>query len=93
MIHQSGSILLLGTRACSRIVRTKENIQKVKNRFVPKTEGISSKILVGASATSVRRILKIYLRLKLYKKIIDSSLFTDQKIKLKQFANWFRTNF
>ena len=45
------------------------------------------------SATSTRRILKISLGLKPYKKTIELSLSDDQKIKRKQFANWLRTYF
>ena len=41
MIRQSGSIQLLDTRDAARKVATKENIQKFKNPFVPKTDGIS----------------------------------------------------
>ncbi|CAF2054397.1 unnamed protein product, partial [Rotaria magnacalcarata] len=48
---------------------------------------------LGISATRVRRILKIDLGLKPYKKVIESSLSDDQKIKRKQFANWIRNNF
>ena len=72
---------------------TKENIQKVRNPLLPKTESISSKTFKEASATSVTPILKINLGLRYFKKIIELSLSDNQKIKRKQLANWIRTNF
>ena len=38
-------------------------------------------MVLGISATSVRRILKVDLGLKPYKKVIEPSLSDDQKIK------------
>ena len=38
MIHRSGSITLSSAPGCSRLVRTKDNIQKVKYRFRRKKE-------------------------------------------------------
>ena len=95
MIRRTGSIKLSGTHGGQRIVRTKENILKVKNLFRRKT-GVSVRKLsmeLGISATSVRRILKVDLGLKPYKKVIKPSLSDDQKIKRKKFANWVRNNF
>jgi transposase len=95
MIRRTGSIELPGTHGGPRIVRTKENIQKVKSR-VRRKKGVSARKLsveLGISATSVRRILKIDLGLKPYKKVIEPSLSDDQKIKRKKFANWVRNNF
>ena len=89
MIRRTGSIELSATHNGPRIVRTKENILKVKNRLRRKT-GVSARKLsieLGISATSVRRILKIDLGLKPYKKIIEPSLSDDQKIKRKKFSN------
>ena len=37
--------------------------------------------------------MKVDLGLKPYKKVIEPSLFDDQKIKRKKFANWVRNNF
>ena len=95
MIRQSDSIQLLGTPGGLRLVRTKENIQKVKNHLRLRQNISAGKLprKLGISATSVRRILKIVLGLKSYKKIMKPSLFDDQKIRQKQFANWIRTNF
>ena len=96
MIRQSDSIQLLCTLTGLRDSQgTKENIQKVKNCLRRKQKVSARKLSrdLGASATNVRRILKIDLRFKSYKKIIEPSLSGDQKIKRKQFANWLRTNF
>ncbi|CAM4845627.1 unnamed protein product [Rotaria magnacalcarata] len=94
-IRRTGSIELPGTHGDPRIIRTKENILKVKKRLRRK-KGVSARTLsmeLGISATSVRRILKIYLGLKPYKKVIEPSLSDDQKIKRKKFATWVRNNF
>ncbi|CAF5170766.1 unnamed protein product, partial [Rotaria magnacalcarata] len=48
---------------------------------------------LGISAASVRRILKVDLELKPYKKVIEPSFSDDQKIKREKFANWVRNNF
>ena len=95
MIRRTGSIELSGTHGGPRIVRTKENILKMKNRLRRKTGVSARKLLMelGICATSVRRILKVDLRLKPYKKVIEPSLSDDQKIKRKKFANWVRNNF
>ena len=95
MIRRTGSTELSGTHGGRRIVRTKENILKVKNRLRRKT-GVSTRKLsmeLGISSTSVRRILKVDLGLKPYKKVVEPSLSDDQKIKRKKFANWVRNNF
>lgn len=95
MICRTGSIELSKSSGAPRLIRTKENIQKVKNRLRRK-KGVSAARLsmeLGISETSVRRILKDDLGLKSYKIIIESFLSDDQKIKRKRFANWVRTNF
>ena len=95
MIRRTGSIELSGTHGGPRIVRTKENILKVKNCLRRKT-GVSARKLsmeLGISATNVRRILKIDLGLKPYKKIIEPSLSDDQKIKRKNLRIGFKTIF
>ena len=95
MIRRTGRIELTGTHGGPRLVRTKENIQKVKNRLRRKNRISARKLSMelGVSATSVRRILKIDLGLHPYKKIIEPSLSDDHKVKRKRFANWVRTNF
>ncbi|CAF1628032.1 unnamed protein product [Rotaria magnacalcarata] len=95
MIRRTRSIELPGTHGGPRIIRTKENILKVKNRLRRKKRVSARKLSMelGISATSIRRILKIDLGLKPYKKIIEPSLSDDQKIKRKKVANWVRNNF
>ncbi|CAF2015007.1 unnamed protein product, partial [Rotaria magnacalcarata] len=95
MIRRTGSIELLGTHGGSRIIRTKENILKVKNSLRRKKRVSARKLSMelGISATSVRRILKIDLGLKPYKKVVEPSLSDDQKLKQKKFANCVRNNF
>lgn len=95
MIRRTGSINLLTPPGRSRTVRTKGNIQKVKNRLRRKN-GVSARKLsieLDISDRSVRRILKDNLGLRPYKKIIEPALSDDQKIKRKQFVNWVRTHF
>ena len=95
MIRRIGSIELFGIHGGQSIVRTKENIPKVKNCLRRKT-GVSARNLsmeLGISATSVRRLLKVDLGLKPYKKVIEPLLSDDQKIKRKKFANWVQNNF
>ena len=68
MIRRTGRIELTGTHGGPRLVRTKENIQKVKNRLRRKNRISARKLSMelGVSATSVRRILKIDLGLHPY---------------------------
>jgi len=70
MIRRSGSLQLTGTRGGPRIVRTKENIQKVKNRLRRKKQVSARKLAMelGISKSSVWRMLKEDLGLKPYKK-------------------------
>ena len=58
MIRRSGSITLTGTRGGPRIVRTRENIQKVKNRLRRKKRVSARKLSMelGISKTSAWRI-------------------------------------
>jgi len=95
MIRQSGSIELSSPPGRPRLVRTKENIQKIKHRLRRKKRVSARKISMelDISYTSVRRIIKNDLGLRPYKKVIEPALSDDQKIKRKKFANWVRTNF
>jgi transposase len=73
MIRETGSLQLIGPSGGPRLVRTKANIQKVKNRLKRK-KGISSRKLSGEfniSRTSIQRILRNDLGLRAYKKIIE----------------------
>ena len=95
MISRTESIELYGTHGGPCIVRTKENILKVKNRLRRKT-GVSTRELsmeFDISTTSARRISKADLGLKPCKKAIEPSLSNNQKIKRKTFANWVRNSF
>ena len=49
MIYRSGSITSPSPPGCSRLIRTKENIQKVKYRLRRKTMNISWKTIDGLS--------------------------------------------
>ncbi|CAF1481933.1 unnamed protein product [Rotaria magnacalcarata] len=95
MIRQYGSIKLSSPPGRPRMVRTSENIRKVKNRCRRKRRVSARKLSMelDISERSVRRILKNDLGLRPYKKIVEPALSDDQKIKRKQFANWVRTNF
>ena len=95
MIRRSGNIKLTSPPGRPRIVRTKENIRKVKNRLCRKKRVSARKLSMelDISDRSVRRILKNDLGLHPYKKIIEPALSDDQKVKRKQFSNWVRTNF
>ncbi|CAF1494370.1 unnamed protein product [Adineta ricciae] len=95
MIRRSGGIKLASPPGRPRIVRTKENIRKVKNRLRRKKRVSARKLSMelDISDRSVRRILRNDLGLRPYKKIIEPALSDDQKVKRKQFANWVRTNF
>ncbi len=70
MICQSGSIELSSPPGRLRLVRTKENIQKIKHRLLRKKRVSARKISMelDISYTSVRRIMKNGLGLRPYKK-------------------------
>ncbi|CAF3679506.1 unnamed protein product [Rotaria socialis] len=94
-IREVGTIDLVNSRECSRIIRTKAAIQKVKRRL-NRRKPLSSRKLAresGISRSSVQRILKSDLELQAYK-IQKEPLLTDShKEKRTRFANWIRTNF
>ena len=79
MIFQFGSIGLTSPSSRPRIVRTNESIRKVKNRLCRKGRVLARKFSMelDISERSVRRILKVDLGLRLYKKIIEPALFDD----------------
>ena len=94
MIRRSGAITLSKPLGGPRLARTRENIQKVKNRL--RRKKVSARKIsmeLDISERSVRRIMKNDLGLHPYKKLIEPLLSDDQKLKRKQFANWVRTNF
>ena len=71
----------------SSIIRTKESIRKLKDLFESNEKMSSQKLAVelNISRTSVRRILKNDLILRLYKKIIEPLLINEHKEKRKSF--------
>ena len=72
----------------SQTMGTNENIRKVKNRLRRKERMSARKLSVELDTSeSVRRILKVDLGLRSYKKIIERTFSDDQKIKRKQFGN------
>ena len=94
-IRRSGSVKLSSPPGGSRFSRTNGNIQKVKHRLRRKKRVSARKLSMelDISERNVRRIMKKDLGLRPYKKVIESLLSNDQKIKRKKFANWVRTNF
>ena len=95
MIRRSGSITLSKPSGPPRLVRTKDNIQKVKNRLRRKKRVSARKIAMelDISERSVRRIMKSDLGLYPYEKIWEPLLSDDHRVKRKKFTNWVRTNF
>ena len=81
MIRQFGSIKLSSPSGHPRIMRTNENIRKLKNRLCCQGRVSARKLSVelDISERSIRRILKVDLGLRPYKKIIEPALSDDQK--------------
>ena len=81
MIRQTGTISLSSPPGCPRLVRTKANIKKVKDRLRRKSRVSARKIAteLDISRISVRRILKNDIGLRPYKKIMELSLSDDQR--------------
>ncbi|CAF1354989.1 unnamed protein product [Didymodactylos carnosus] len=95
MIAETGSIVLSTSPGRPRIIRTKNMIQKVKNRLKRKkrvpTRKLASELKI--SRRSVQRILKNDLGLTSYKKRIEPLPTDTQKAKRITFGNWVRHNF
>ena len=95
MIGKTGAIQLSAPSGPPRIIRTKQMIQKAKNRLKRKKK-VSSRILaheLRISRTSVRRILKDDLQYHAYKVRVVPLLKDEHKAKRKRFSNWMRTYF
>ena len=95
MIRESGAINLNSPPGCPRTMRTKESIQKIK-RLTKANGRVSARKLatkLNMSRTSVRRVLKDDLHLRVYKTVIEPLLTDEHKMKRKKFSNWVRTNF
>ena len=95
MISRTGTIDLSTSTGRPRTARTRNNIQKVKDRLKRKKPVSSRKLAIelATSASSIRRILKLDLKLKPYKKTVEPFLTDDHKAKRMQFSNWVRNNF
>ena len=85
IIRQVGSIRLSSLSCPPRIVRTNENIRKVKNCLRRQGQVSAGKLSVELDIyeRSVRRISKVDLGLRRYEKVIELTLSDDQKIKEK----------
>ena len=95
VIQETGSCDPLHALGRPRIVRTKEIIEKVKNR-VKRKKQVSVRVLardLDISKTSIHRILKNDLRLRPYKRILQPLLTDKHKEKRKKFSNWVRNNY
>ena len=95
MIGKTVPIQLSAPPDPPRISRTKQMIQKTKNRLKCKKK-VSSRILaheLSISRTSVRRILKDDLQYHAYKVRVVPLLKDEHKAKRKRFSNWMRTYF
>ena len=95
MIEKTGAIQLSAPSGPPRIIRTKQMIQKAKNRLKRKKK-VSSRILaheLSISRTSVRRILKDDLQYHAYKVRVVPLLKDEHNDKRKRFSNWMRTYF
>ena len=94
-IHEVGTIDLVNPRGCSRTIRTKAAIQKIKRRLNRRKPLFSRKLArqLGISRSSVQRILKNDLELQACKMQKEPLLTDAHKEKRMKFANWIRTNF
>ena len=95
MDHDTGTIDLLKPPGRPRVIRTKEMIKKIKNRFKG-SKNISCRKLslsLNISRSSMSRIIKEDLKLKSYKPVIEPLLTDDQKSRRKTFANWVRNHY
>ena len=81
MIRQFGSLKLSSSSGRSRLVKTKENIRKIKNHLRRKGRVSARKLSVEFDIyeRSVWRILKVDLGLRPQKKIVELALSDDQK--------------
>ena len=87
--------IFINPHGCSRTIRTKAMIEKIKRRL-NRWKSLSSRKLarvLGISRSSAQRILKNDLELQAYKIQTESLLTDEHKEKRMTFANWIRTNF
>ena len=91
----TGAIGLLKSSGRPGIIRTKEMIKKIKNRFKG-SKNVSCRKLslsLNISRSSVSRIINEDLKLKSYKPIIEPLLTDDQNSRRKTFANRVRNHY
>ena len=94
-IREVGTIDLVNPRGCSRTIRTKATIQKIKRRLNRQKPLSSQKLAreLGISRSSVQRILMNDRELQAYKMQKEPLLTDEHEEKRMKFANWIRTNF
>ena len=88
-IREVGTIDLVNPRGCSRTIRTKAAIRKIK-RQLNRRKPLSSRKLareLGISRSSVQRILNNDLELQTYKMQKEPLLTDEHKEKRMKFAN------
>ena len=95
MINTAGSITLSSPPGCSRTVRTRAAIVKVKKRLNQKKRVSTRKLTkeMNISRRSIQRILREDLGCKPYKKTKQPKLTNLQKNKRVKFANWVLNNY
>ena len=89
MIRETDAIDLSNPSARHRTVRTKANIQKIKRKSKCGKRSSCRKLAVemDISFSSAYRILRKDLKMKLYKKPVESLLKDEHKAQWKKFAN------
>ena len=89
LMNTTGSIILSSSPSCSRKVRTKAAIIKIKNCLNRKKRVSTRKLAkeINTSRRSIQRILREDLDCKPYKKTIQPKLANLQKNKRVKFAN------
>ena len=94
-IRKVGTIDLVNPRECSRTIRKKAAIQKIKRRLNRRRPLSSRKLAheLVISRSSVQKILKNDLELQAYKMQKEPLLTDEHKEKRMKLANWIRTNF
>ena len=94
-IRKVGTIDLVNPRGCSRTIRTKAAIQKIKRRLNRRKLLSSRKLAreLGISRSSVQTILGNDLELQAYKMPKEPLLTDEHKGKRMNFANWIRADF
>ena len=94
-ICEISTIDLAKPRACSRTIRTKEAIRKIKRRLNGRKPLPSRKLAreLGICPGSVRRIIKNDLKFQAYKMQKEPLLIDEHKEEIMKFTNWMRTNF